>query len=168
MRLKAEDLLSALQDPIGEVAPMTTSCLKLKKASPPHTESVGRRSSRRGPVFLGWAYPHVYIVTVADCAYRPSRTRDLCCQARTLPVHQRGNLVGKASTYTACSTSLCYIYAAETSKFVTHAFIVFAPRTQKLSQQPLRPSAARPLCQLMAISRPVASLLGRGVIFVKN
>ena len=32
----------------------------------------------------------------------------LAWQASTLPVHQRGHLVGKASTCTACSTSLCY------------------------------------------------------------
>ena len=32
----------------------------------------------------------------------------LTWQASTLPVHQRGNLVGKASRCTACSTSLCY------------------------------------------------------------
>ena len=39
----------------------------------------------------------------------------LAWQASTLPVHQRGNLVGKASTYTACSTSLCYILPCQIS-----------------------------------------------------
>ena len=39
-----------------------------------------------------------------------SNPGSLAWQASTLPVHQRGNLVGKASTYNVCSTSLCYIH----------------------------------------------------------
>ena len=39
----------------------------------------------------------------------------LAWQASTLPVPQRGNFVGKASTYTACSTSLCYILPCQIS-----------------------------------------------------
>ena len=43
------------------------------------------------------------------CWQAESNPGPLTWQASTLPVRQRGNLIGKASTYTACSTSICYI-----------------------------------------------------------
>ena len=39
----------------------------------------------------------------------------LACQARTLPLHQRGNPTGEASIYTTCSVSLCYILPCQIS-----------------------------------------------------
>ena len=48
--------------PIGEVPPMSTSCLTLKKTSPSHTDSIARRSSGHGAVFLGW---EVFMYTYA-------------------------------------------------------------------------------------------------------
>ena len=51
------------------------------------------------------------IVTVTDCVGRPIRTRDLSLGRRVrYQFTKEGKLVGKASTYTACSTSLCYNY----------------------------------------------------------
>ena len=53
---------------------------------------------------------------MADCARQAeSNPGPLAWQASTLPVRQRGNLIGKASTYTDCSMSLCYILPCQIS-----------------------------------------------------
>ena len=42
------------------------------------------------------------------------------CQAHVLQLHERRNLIGKASTQIACSTSLCYIVRAKSAFTLEH------------------------------------------------
>ena len=44
----------------------------------------------------------------------------LAWQARTVPVHQGDHLIGKASTYAACSPSFCYIIPAKSVFILEH------------------------------------------------
>ena len=128
MCLRPETLLSCCARPIGEVAPVSTGCLTLKKMSPSRADNIARRSSGSGVVFLGWEVltytPMVagtsnFVISIAE--WQPE-----IFMVGVLP-HLR---------------PMC-------------AFVLFAPRYLELSQQPL--SQCHPsycMCKLIIWQQP--------------
>ena len=67
---------------------MNTSCLTLKKASPSQPNSIARRSSGRGTVFLGWeVFMYTYAGRNIQVDYKYSRMTARNSYGRCLAPH---------------------------------------------------------------------------------
>ena len=139
MCLRAETLLSCLVRPIGEVAPMSTSCLTWEKMSPSHTDSITRRCAGREAVFLGWE------ILMYNLKFRYKYSR------RTA-----------RNPYGGC-------FAPCTCPYVCmRSFHSQNLEAEPAASQPVLPVPLHVQTDNMAASSPVASLLDGGVVFVRK